>query len=46
MDLVVVVLGVWGGQLICEEGDFVFESLNSVHKVLFVIFELSILFFE
>lgn len=46
MHLVVVVLVVWGGQLICEEGDFVFEGLNSVHEVLFVIFELSVLFFK
>lgn len=44
--LVVVVLGVWGGQLICEGCNFVLEHLNSVHKVLLVIFELSILFFE
>ena len=46
MHLIVVVLSVWGGQLLSEGCDFVLQGLNSVHEVLFVIFELVVLFLQ
>jgi hypothetical protein len=44
--LIVVVLSVWGGKLLSEGCDFVLQGLNSVHEVLFVIFELVVLFLQ